>query len=222
MVQGVGFRPFVYRQAAKNNLTGFVQNRPEGVVAEVEGLPEAIDIFLESIERELPPLAHITSLSSSEIETSGDDSFQIIVSTAQGLADVHITPDAAICADCLKELFDPACRRFRYPFINCTNCGPRLTIIDSIPYDRANTSMSCFPLCPQCLAEYQNPADRRFHAEPNACPACGPQMTLLDRQGKMVETDDPVEAAIDLLASGNVARHQGARRVSSQCRCRKR
>ncbi|MGP8152676.1 MAG: carbamoyltransferase HypF, partial [Smithella sp.] len=209
IVQGVGFRPFVYRLAVKNGLTGFVQNRPEGVIAEVEGNPETLDTFLKSIRQESPPLAHITNISSSEIENLNDDIFQIIGSDKQGHADVHITPDAAICADCLEELFDSANRRFRYPFINCTNCGPRLTIINAIPYDRANTSMSCFPQCPQCLAEYENPADRRFHAEPNACPVCGPQMTLLDAKGTIIKTDDTVKAAIDLLSSGRILAIKG-------------
>jgi len=209
IVQGVGFRPFIYRLAVKNSLTGFVKNTPEGVIAEIEGLPENIDTFYKNILQELPPLARITNISSSEIDNSGDDTFKIIDSTTQGQADVHITPDAAICNDCLKELFDPADRRFRYPFINCTNCGPRLTIINTIPYDRPNTSMSCFEQCPQCLAEYNNPADRRFHAQPNACPVCGPQITLLDAKGAIISTDDPVNAAIDLLSSGQVLAIKG-------------
>jgi hydrogenase maturation protein HypF len=209
IVQGVGFRPFVYRLAVRSSLTGFVQNRPDGVVAEIEGTHEALDSFLTSIRRELPPLANITNISSSEIETLGDDSFQIIGSRQHGHADVHITPDAAICTDCLKELFDPANRRFRYPFINCTNCGPRLTIINAVPYDRANTSMACFAQCPECLAEYKDPADRRFHAEPNACPVCGPQITLLGAGGRMIKTDDPIKASIDLLLSGHVLAIKG-------------
>jgi hydrogenase maturation protein HypF len=209
IVQGVGFRPFVYRLAVKNSLTGFVQNSPEGAIAEVEGIPEDIDTFYNSIRQELPPLASIANISSSEIDTSDDDTFKIIGSTKQGHADVHITPDAAICTDCLKELFNPEDRRFRYPFINCTNCGPRLTIINAIPYDRPNTSMSCFEQCPQCLAEYNNPADRRFHAQPNACPVCGPQVTLLDAKGAIIETDDPINAAIDLLSSGHVLAIKG-------------
>jgi hydrogenase maturation protein HypF len=209
IVQGVGFRPFVYRLALRNNLAGFVQNRPEGVAAEVEGLPEALDSFLKNVCQELPPLAHITSISSSEIEALNDDSFQIIGSDKQGRADVHITPDAAICDDCLEELFDPDDRRFRYPFINCTNCGPRLTIINAIPYDRVNTSMACFPQCPQCRDEYENPDDRRFHAEPNACPVCGPQMTLLTAEGRIIKTDNPIKAAIDLLASGQILAVKG-------------
>ena len=209
MVQGVGFRPFIYRLAVKNGLTGFVQNRPEGVIAEVEGPPAVVDSFLTDVRRKLPPLAHITHVECTDLEIRHGQDFQIIQSDAKGQADVHITPDAATCPDCLKELFDPADRRFRYPFINCTNCGPRLTIINAIPYDRTNTSMACFPLCPQCLSEYENPADRRFHAEPNACPVCGPQLTLLNAEGKSVETADPIKTAIDLLSSGHVLAIKG-------------
>ncbi len=209
IVQGVGFRPFVYRLAIKNKLTGFVQNNPEGVTAEVEGSPESLDLFLAGVKNELPPLAHITQIQSSDLGLQNDYSFKITSSVAEGHADVHITPDAATCPDCLKELFDSTDRRFRYPFINCTNCGPRLTIINAIPYDRANTSMSCFPQCPQCLAEYNNPANRRFHAEPNACHVCGPQMTLLDTKGAKIKTDDPIKAAIDLLSSGHILAIKG-------------
>ncbi len=209
MVQGVGFRPFVYRVAVKNGLTGFVQNRPEGVAAEVEGPSAFVDAFGTDIRLELPPLAYITNIECTDLEIRHDQNFQIIPSDAKGHADVHITPDSATCPDCLQELFDPTNRRFRYPFINCTNCGPRLTIINAIPYDRANTSMACFPLCRECLVEYENPADRRFHAEPNACPVCGPQLTLLNAEGKPVETADPVKTAIDLLSSGHVLAVKG-------------
>lgn len=208
-VQGVGFRPSVYRLAVKNRLNGFVQNRPEGVVAEVEGPPAFVDAFGADIRRELPPLARITNIECTDLEIRHDQNFQIIPSDAKGHADVHITPDSATCPDCLQELFDPANRRFRYPFINCTNCGPRLTIINAIPYDRANTSMACFPLCRECLVEYENPADRRFHAEPNACPVCGPRLTLLNAKGKPVETADPVKTAIDLLFTGHVLAVKG-------------
>ncbi|PKN70577.1 MAG: carbamoyltransferase HypF [Deltaproteobacteria bacterium HGW-Deltaproteobacteria-12] len=204
MVQGVGFRPFVYRLAVKKGLTGFVQNRPEGVTAEVEGPPSVVDAFLDLVRQEMPPLAHITTVESTNLEIINDKTFKIISSNAQGHADVHITPDAATCPDCLSELFDPDNRRYRYPFINCTNCGPRLTIINALPYDRANTSMSCFDLCPQCLAEYENPSDRRFHAEPNACAVCGPRLTLLDGDGNAVESSDPVRTAVDLLLSGHI------------------
>ncbi len=209
MVQGVGFRPFVYRLAAQNGLAGFVRNRPDGVIAEVEGPRAAVDSFLAGVRRDLPPLAHVAQVESAEIAVLHDHDFRIIESDAQGPADVHITPDAATCPDCLSELFDPANRRFRYPFINCTNCGPRLTIIRTIPYDRANTSMACFPLCPQCQAEYENPADRRFHAEPNACPVCGPQLTLLNAKGSPVDARDPIGTAVDLLSWGHVLAIKG-------------
>lgn len=209
IVQGVGFRPFIYRMALKNALTGFVQNTLEGVVAEVEGDPETLQTFSEGVRNERPPLAHITHIASSEIAVCNDNAFTIISSAAQGKADAHITPDAATCSDCLREIFDSTNRRFHYPFANCTNCGPRLTIINAIPYDRANTSMSCFKLCEKCCAEYENPADRRFHAEPNACPVCGPRLKLYDAAGKPIKTNDPVKAVIDLLLSGNILAIKG-------------
>jgi len=208
-VQGVGFRPFLYRIAVKNGLNGFVQNTPFGAVAEVEGSPAALKAFLLGVEKELPPLAHVSRVESSEIALRNDSAFAILSSTDEGQADVHITPDAATCADCLAELFEAGDRRYRYPFINCTNCGPRLTIINAIPYDRANTSMSCFKLCEQCQAEYENPADRRFHAEANACPVCGPHLNLLDTEGKPVESEDPVKSAVHLLLSGKILAIKG-------------
>jgi hydrogenase maturation protein HypF len=209
IVQGVGFRPFIYRLAVRQGLTGFVQNRPDGVLVEIEGTPRAIDSFFSSVGKELPPLANITGVASSEITVAGDAEFQIIASDQDGQGDVHITPDSAVCADCLKELFDPADRRFHYPFINCTNCGPRLTIINDIPYDRVHTSMDCFPLCPQCRAEYENPVDRRFHAEPNACSVCGPKLELRNADGKIIICENPLEKAIELIAEGNVLAIKG-------------
>lgn len=176
---------------------------------EVEGPPPLVDAFADMIRRELPPLAAITNIETEALGVRHDRTFAIIPSAAQGRPDVQITPDAAVCPDCLNELFDAANRRYRYPFINCTNCGPRLTIINAIPYDRANTSMACFELCPQCRAEYENPSDRRFHAEPNACPVCGPQITLRDAKGVIMETDDPVRRAVDLLASGRILAVRG-------------
>ena len=209
VVQGVGFRPFIYRLAVRHGLTGFVQNRPDGVLVEVEGTPPAIGSFFSSISQELPPLANVIGVASSKIPVTGDAEFQIIVSDNEGQGDVHIAPDSAVCANCLKELFDPADRRFRYPFINCTNCGPRLTIINDIPYDRIHTSMACFPLCPKCHAEYKNPANRRFHAEPNACPVCGPKLELRDAEGKIIACDDPLGKAIELIAAGQVLAIKG-------------
>ena len=159
--------------------------------------------------KELPPLADISGISQEEVEVNSDKAFRIIESDARGPGKVHITPDIATCGDCLKELFNPADRRFRYPFINCTNCGPRLTIIKDIPYDRINTSMSCFPMCALCQKEYENPADRRFHAEPNACPVCGPSLSLLDGKGNQLSYGDPLQKAIELLLSGYVVAIKG-------------
>jgi hydrogenase maturation protein HypF len=190
-------------------LSGFVQNRPDGVVVEVEGPVDAINSFLASVNEEPPPLADISGISSEEVEIKSEKAFRIIESEARGPGKVYIAPDIATCGDCLKELFDPADRRFHYPFINCTNCGPRLTIIKDIPYDRINTSMSCFPMCPLCQREYENPADRRFHAEPNACPACGPSLKLFDGKGDPLSNRDPLRKAIEFLLAGNVVAIKG-------------
>ncbi len=209
VVQGVGFRPFIFRMATRHSLSGFVQNRPDGVVVEVEGPGEAIHSFMSGVNEELPPLANVSGTFSEEVEIKNDKAFRIIESEALGPGKVYIAPDIATCGDCLKELFDPTDRRFRYPFINCTNCGPRLTIIKDVPYDRINTSMSCFPMCPMCQKEYENPADRRFHAEPNACPACGPSLKLLDGKGNPLCHRDPLGKAIELLLSGHVVAIKG-------------
>ena len=209
VVQGVGFRPFIYRMAVKNGLSGFVQNRPDGVLAEAEGTISAIEFFLNDVRTLLPPMADVTGITSEETPPRGEKVFRIIESDLRGHGDVHIAPDMAVCPDCLKELLDPTDRRYRYPFVNCTNCGPRLTIIRDIPYDRINTSMACFPMCSDCEAEYRNPADRRFHAEPVACPKCGPVLRLMDKDGNPVETDNPVKRAIDLLARGSILAIKG-------------
>ncbi len=209
IVQGVGFRPFIYRQAIQNKLGGFVQNRPDGVLVEVEGAASAVDSFLAGVRGNLPPLADVTNISALDIGTKLDCVFRIIPSDIRGDGDVHIAPDVAVCPECLTEFFNPHDRRYRYPLINCTNCGPRLTIIKAIPYDRINTSMACFPLCPQCQSEYENPADRRFHAEPDACPVCGPQMQILTGEGNAMDTVDPIGTAISLLQEGKVLAIKG-------------
>jgi len=208
-VQGVGFRPFVYRLATELGLAGYVRNSPDGVVVEAEGGAESLERFINGVRNSLPPLADLTGVVAAEIAPEGGKTFRIAESAHLGKREVLTSPDAAICSDCLAELFDPADRRFRYPFINCTNCGPRLTIVKDIPYDRANTSMACFPLCPNCRREYEDPADRRFHAEPNACPVCGPTLSLLDAGGMPVRTDDPVQAVVDLLAAGKIVAIKG-------------
>jgi hydrogenase maturation protein HypF len=178
IVQGVGFRPFVYALAQRLGLNGWVRNTSAGVDIQVDGPGEKLETFIAALRSEAPPLAKIDSLQAAYGEAHGFTTFEIVHSQAVEAAFIPISPDVCICPDCLDELFDPADRRYRYPFINCTNCGPRFTIIQDIPYDRSNTTMSVFPLCPACAAEYQNPLDRRFHAQPVACPACGPQVWL--------------------------------------------
>lgn len=161
-VQGVGFRPFVFRLAAEHGLTGLTRNTPEGVVVEIQGRLEAVESFALDLRGKLPPLARIVSLSSEDMEALADETAFIIAESAPGEGhNVLISPDTATCPDCLREMFDPADRRYLYPFTNCTNCGPRWTITRSIPYDRPFTSMACFPMCPECGREYHDPADRR-------------------------------------------------------------
>jgi hydrogenase maturation protein HypF len=196
IVQGVGFRPFVHRLAARAGLAGFVRNDSRGVVIEVEGDAQALDAFAAALSAELPALARIAGISSSELEPLGDAEFAIAPSEV-GPPATLVAPDAATCDDCLRELFDPANRRFRYPFINCTNCGPRFTIVREIPYDRANTTMAAFEMCSDCRREYEDPGDRRFHAEPIACPACGPRLSI------------PLEDAVDALRSGSIVAVKG-------------
>ena len=164
-VQGVGFRPFVYRAATRLRLTGHVGNTSDGVRVEVQGTDEALAAFAHALEHELPPLARITSLRREELPLAdGEAAFAIAHSEGHHGHAVLVSPDVATCGNCLADMRDPANRRYRYPFTNCTDCGPRYTITHSIPYDRATTSMSCFPLCPDCAAEYNDPLDRRFHA----------------------------------------------------------
>ncbi len=221
MVQGVGFRPFVYNLALRLGLSGFVLNHASGVRIEASGSTEALDELAEKLIQETPPLAQITgiiqkelpSLLHDQIDTGSEpdtdpDQFTIRPSRPDSQPTTLIPPDTCICADCLKEMFDPANRRYLYPFTNCTNCGPRFTIIRSLPYDRPTTTMSDFVLCPPCRREYENPADRRFHAQPNACAACGPALQLLDHQGKPVD-EDPVLATIRLLRQGRIVAIKG-------------
>jgi hydrogenase maturation protein HypF len=178
IVQGVGFRPFVYGLAARLGLNGWVRNTSAGVDIVVDGERNILDTFVRSLQDEAPPLSRIDGLSASFHAASGFRSFEIIHYEAVEGAFQPISPDVAICEDCLRELFDPSDRRYRYPFINCTNCGPRFTIIQDIPYDRPRTTMAAFAMCPECTREYTHPANRRFHAQPVACPVCGPTVTF--------------------------------------------
>jgi len=219
IVQGVGFRPFIYRFATKHRLGGFVCNTPEGVIAEVEGSAGSIENFSSELLKSIPPAADVSGISNTEVAVLGESVFRIIASEQEGKKEVLISPDIATCADCLRELNDPEDRRYRYPFINCTNCGPRLTIIRDVPYDRANTSMACFALCPRCRAEYEDPADRRFHAEPNACNVCGPRLWITDEMGAPLRDDpadpqgdpqrDSIIKAAELLLAGHVLAIKG-------------
>jgi hydrogenase maturation protein HypF len=189
-VQGVGFRPFVYRLAANLHLTGWVLNSPQGVFIEVEGGREVLDVFRDRLEHEPPPRAVVQSLEASWLDPAGYQQFEIRESAGTGEVSALVMPDIAICGDCRRELEDPSNRRFRYPFTNCTNCGPRFSIIESLPYDRPNTSMKRFRMCPACRDEYEDPRDRRFHAQPNACPVCGPQLALWDPSGQTIARQD--------------------------------
>ena len=179
IVQGVGFRPFVYALASDFRLGGFVLNDSNGVTIEIEGEESALAAFLNSLETHAPPLSQIHSISTELLAPLGENEFLIRSSQKGDTRRTLISPDVATCDDCLRELFDPADRRYLYPFINCTNCGPRFTIVQDVPYDREKTTMRVFPLCPDCQAEYENPFDRRFHAQPNACPVCGPEVRLV-------------------------------------------
>jgi hydrogenase maturation protein HypF len=189
-VQGVGFRPFVYRLATEAGLTGWVNNSPQGVCIEVEGPRGDLDGFLARLPQETPPQARIGRLESVFLAPAGYEAFTIRPSETGGPRSTLILPDLATCPDCRAEILDPQARRYRYPFTNCTNCGPRFTIIEALPYDRPNTTMRDFPLCPACRAEYENPADRRFHAQPIACPICGPRLELWNPAGLLAAGGD--------------------------------
>ena len=189
-VQGVGFRPYVHRLAGELGLAGYVLNDSRGVLLEIEGCSDTVDLFLARLGPEAPPLAVLESLTVVAREPTGDDGFEIRPSPHGDPADVPVTPDSATCDDCLRELLDPSDRRYRYPFINCTNCGPRFTIVRGVPYDRPLTTMAGFQMCDECRGEYEDPRDRRFHAQPNACPRCGPSLSLLDSEGRAVARSD--------------------------------
>jgi hydrogenase maturation protein HypF len=203
-VQGVGFRPYVYRLAGELGLSGFVLNDAHGVLLEVEGSSGAIEAFQVRLEADAPPLAVVEQVSSEARAPTGADGFAIRHSPQGGVPDAPVTPDSATCRACLAELFEPRDRRFRYPFINCTNCGPRFTIVRGVPYDRPLTTMAGFSMCASCRAEFDDAADRRFHAQPNACPDCGPAVRLLDADGQDVRgrwVADPVAAPLPPPAS---------------------
>jgi hydrogenase maturation protein HypF len=210
-VQGVGFRPFIYRLAREMGLRGWVENSVQGVSIEVEGPSERLERFLLRIEPERPPRSFVQSLESSWLDPLGFEGFEIRQSAAAGSKTALVLPDIATCRECLREVFDPGNRRYFYPFTNCTNCGPRFSIIEGLPYDRANTSMKRFIQCAQCQAEYDDPLNRRFHAQPNACPSCGPHLELWGRSGeRLVRGDGQVlSAAANAIRSGRVVAIKG-------------
>ncbi|MEW6368720.1 MAG: carbamoyltransferase HypF [Acidobacteriota bacterium] len=209
-VQGVGFRPFLYRLATSMQLSGWVVNSAQGVCIEVEGDEERLRRFLLRIEAEKPPRSSIYSLESSFLDAVGYGSFEVRLSQDTGAKTATVLPDIATCPDCLREVFDPANRRYRYPFTNCTNCGPRFTIIEKLPYDRHNTTMKGFEMCARCRAEYDDPLDRRFHAQPNACPACGPHLELWDPAGVALASHDAaLRRAAAAVRSGAIVAVKG-------------
>ena len=209
VVQGVGFRPFVYGLAKQNGLAGFVLNDTTGVTIELEGEPPALESFLTYLREQPPPLARIENVDCRDIPPKGEADFNIVRSHGEEERSVLISPDTPTCGDCLAELFAPDDRRYRYPFINCTNCGPRFTIIKDVPYDRERTTMERFKMCADCSREYHDPRNRRFHAEPNACPQCGPRVRLLDGRGRQTSDGDAIAQAAKLLRQGIVLAVKG-------------
>jgi hydrogenase maturation protein HypF len=208
--QGVGFRPFIYRLATELGLAGWVQNSSQGVFIEVEGRQEELKSFLLRIEREKPPRSFIQSLESSYLDPKGFTGFEIRKNDSAGEKKAVVLPDIAVCSDCLGDISDPNNRRYRYPFTNCTNCGPRFSVIESLPYDRANTTMKKFVMCAECIEEYENPLDRRFHAQPNACPQCGPHLEVWEGEGKILASrDQALVAAADAIRAGAIVAVKG-------------
>lgn len=207
VVQGVGFRPFVYNLANKLNLKGFVTNTSQGVTIEIEG--ENVGQFLDTLRNNPPPLAKIYSIETQELPINNYQTFEIIESIDER-GFTHVSEDVCICYDCLKEVFDPSDRRYLYPFINCTNCGPRYTITKKVPYDRPNTTMAVFKMCQECMKEYKEPSNRRFHAQPNACPKCGPQVRLFIKTLEgLKELDKPILETIKLIKEGKIIAIRG-------------
>jgi len=209
IVQGVGFRPYIYNLACRHALGGLVKNQSGGVWIEVEGEAGSLDQFLVELTTKPPPLAQIDAIRYTTLSPCGEQQFHIEASDGTETTQIFIGPDIATCDSCLREMLDPEDRRYRYPFLNCTNCGPRLTIIKGAPYDRERTTMAGFALCPACRAEYDDPANRRFHAQPTCCARCGPRLQVLDRQGQLLGVEDPLAYAIAALHLGQIGAIKG-------------
>ncbi|MGE5191359.1 MAG: acylphosphatase, partial [Deltaproteobacteria bacterium] len=208
-VQGVGFRPHVFRLARRLGLEGFVRNRDGNVQVEVEGDATVLDRFLDLLARDPPHLARIERVESKPLLPRAESGFRIEPSDTEDDREIHVAPDVATCTACRDEMLDDANRRFRYPFLNCTQCGPRFTILEATPYDRERTTMAGFTLCPECRREYDDPADRRFHAQPTACAKCGPRLELVDALGRTATSADPLERAIASLQRGEIGAIKG-------------
>jgi hydrogenase maturation protein HypF len=221
VVQGVGFRPFVHSLASRFDLAGFVRNRVGGVLIEVEGDAQALDLFLTELTNRPPPLARIDHLSWERQPPQGGRHFHIEPSDAGTPGPIFVTADSATCPDCLAELFDPGDRRHRYPFLNCTNCGPRLTIVTGAPYDRQRTTMAAFALCARCRAEYEDPANRRFHAQPTCCPVCGPHLQVLDERGTPIASVEALSHFAFALRAGAIGaiKSLGGYHLACDARC---
>lgn len=209
IVQGVGFRPFVYKLAADFNLKGWVNNTSLGVIVDIEGREEQVLSFIEMLKNNTPSLAKVSNITINSKELIGYQTFEIKFSEEEENISTLISPDISICDDCKEEIFDVKNRRYRYAFTNCTNCGPRFSIIKKLPYDRKTTTMEAFKMCPQCKKEYTNPLDRRFHAQPNACPECGPQLCLVDNKNQKIDTKDSIKEAIALIKEGKILAIKG-------------
>ena len=209
VVQGVGFRPFVYTTAAALGLSGSVRNDTSGAIVEVEGDPAEIDHFLARLRDRPPPLAVIESIETHDIPPVGGTGFAIADTSRSDGGRTLASPDVAMCADCAAEQRDPSNRRYRHAFVNCTNCGPRFTIIAALPYDRASTTMASFAMCAECAREYTDPADRRFHAQPVCCPNCGPALRYRDGDGGLTDGDDALPRARQLLRDGGILAVKG-------------
>ena len=211
-VQGVGFRPFIYRLATELNLTGWVNNSVQGVCIQVEGLRENLEQFQARILEEKPPQSEIQSLNAVWLPIVGYSEFEIHVSepTNHREKSAIVLPDLSTCSDCLQDILDPQNRRYQYPFTNCTNCGPRYSIIRDLPYDRNYTTMATFTMCSDCQTEYNNPLNRRFHAQPNACPVCGPELELWDKNGNVIASfHQALRQAADIVRSGQILALKG-------------
>jgi hydrogenase maturation protein HypF len=208
IVQGVGFRPFVHQMAGKWGVSGWVRNDGRGVTVEAEAPLPRLAGFLWSLRSDIPPLASVSRFEMADLPPTGENGFTILASDAGAEHSAQVAPDTFVCPDCLRELFDPADRRYRYPFINCTNCGPRYSIVTGVPYDRPLTTMAGFTMCAACRAEYEDPANRRFHAQPNACPECGPRVRLCDADGEELD-GDPLERSVELLREGRIVALKG-------------